>query len=999
MISTQPIQVHVRWIPTGHFFLWGAHPRNARAIADALELRMQLFAWHEASFYGTFIEQSEWDGKEGVMLSASQALDFFAAPRPNPLFGCLWGEECESLMRLAPVLKEAIERGELVPDFDSWRQGRIVWKLPNSAFPEYAQPSLPYVQAWIEALWHDRTQPAETLRHSLSRLQDAADWQSEAWPEDLWADEDDWLLTIGWKSDPAPFRAGLRLTEPEDGPAWRLEPILADRTEPELVRLYAPNGASPAEPEPLPQTWSLFLEQTGFNLDDWMARHLRKWRLLLPWLEEAGLTADEAAEPAALRTRITSREAWDFLAEHSLRLSRLGYAVQLPVWWERLKQARPKLRAKLRSSAGPAAEAVFGLHQVVRYDWRLAIDDGTELTEEEFRQIAESQSRLVQVRGRWVSLDPELIARVQQVMKRMSRKKGLSLQEVIELHLLGSAAENGLSPEEEAVPADENGSWAGFDGLQLEVELTGQLRHLLAQLQHTEPIAPVRVPESFRGVLRPYQAQGVSWMLFLRRFGLGGCLADDMGLGKTIQWITYLLYVLEEEEPDTPSLLICPTSVIGNWQKELERFAPKLRVHLHYGPNRLKGDVFRELLGEADLVITSYALAHLDEEELCGIRWSSICLDEAQNIKNAYTKQSSSIRRLPADHRIAMTGTPMENRLTELWAIYDFINPGYLGSLRSFTERFVHPIERSKSRELIQQVRRFIQPFLLRRVKSDPAIELDLPEKFEYKTFVSLTVEQAALYETVVQELFSRMEQLTPMERRGLILSSLTKLKQICDHPALYMKDSRSARQAAKRSHKMARLLEMVKELRQEGDRCIVFTQFVDMGSMLQAFLSHELQEPVLFLHGGTPKAKRDEMIGRFQAAMLPAADVDDGALADRGPDGEAAGGVFILSLKAGGVGLNLTAANHVFHYDRWWNPAVETQATDRAFRIGQTKRVQVHKFVTLGTLEERIDEMIEGKLGLTREIVGSGEGWLTELSTGELKELFRLRKKWIDAQ
>nr|WP_260115415.1 DEAD/DEAH box helicase [Paenibacillus sp. YPD9-1] len=614
---------------------------------------------------------------------------------------------------------------------------------------------------------------------------------------------------------------------------------------------------------------------------------------------------------------------------------------------------------------------MFGLGQLMQFDWKLALGD-IELTEDEFRQLLEEKRKLVQIRGNWIQLDPQFMAQVEQIMKQMQKKKGLSFRDVLELHLSGDVS--GLIPEEDDPDA--------MRYLEMEVELNEQLRHMIDQLTQTSTIPRTEPPLSFRGSLRHYQVDGISWLLFLRRFGLGGCLADDMGLGKTIQWITYLLSVKEWEKPETPSLLVCPTSVLGNWQMELKRFAPTLNVHLHYGPQRLKGDAFKENLKDIDLVLTSYTLSHLDEAELSAISWNSICLDEAQNIKNAYTKQASAIRRLDGYHRIALTGTPIENRLTELWSIFDFANPGYLGTIREFTHRYVNAIERTRDTDTINKVQKLIRPFLLRRVKKDPAIQLDLPEKNESKTFVSLTAEQGSLYENYIQDMFERLDKLSAMERRGLILAALTKLKQVCNHPALMLKEGLAAPWSGC-SNKLERLLEMVQELRQEGDKCLIFTQFVETGHLLQHVLQQELSEPVLFLHGGTSKTARDEMIAHFQDASVPAAEQRS---------------IFILSLKAGGIGLNLTAANHVFHYDRWWNPAVENQATDRAFRIGQTRHVQVHKFVTLGTLEERIDEMIERKLGLSQQIVGTGENWITELTTDELRDLFSLRREWVEA-
>jgi len=403
---------------------------------------------------------------------------------------------------------------------------------------------------------------------------------------------------------------------------------------------------------------------------------------------------------------------------------------------------------------------------------------------------------------------------------------------------------------------------------------------------------------------------------------------------------------------------------------------------LHYGPQRAKGTDFPSSIRGADLVLTSYNLAHIDEEEFSPLEWDCICLDEAQNIKNAYTKQAAAVRKFNARHRIAMTGTPMENRLTELWSLFDFINPGYLGSSGEFSRKFVSVIEKKGDAEDIGRMQKIIRPFLLRRVKSDPSIELDLPEKQEQKEYIPLTVEQASLYEGILHDLFEKLESAKGMARRGLVLSTLTRLKQLCDHPALLLKDD-LLDDISSRSRKVERLLELVAELRQKGDRCLIFTQFIRMGQILQAVLKKELGEQSLYLHGGTPRKARDEMVARFQGTTMETGDNCN---------------IFILSLKAGGLGLNLTAANHVFHFDRWWNPAVENQATDRSHRIGQNRHVMVHKFISLGTMEERIDEVLERKSGLSEKIVNGGEAWITEISTSELKELFSLRQEWVGA-
>lgn len=966
MIALGLCTVHAAWKPDGTLFFWAT--RGQSGTVDAVELKYMLFAWHTPSFYGTFIDTAEFGPREGIALSSEEALDYFCDTAELQHARVEWDAETAALKAAAPAIRKALAGGSMMPDYNKWRQGAIGWKLAlpgNSPLTES-----PLLRTWTDSLVEAEVRKRPELKEALARLE-------EVYPRlargdvsaDLWLDEDDWLVSIGWKPDSSPFRTCLQLAEPEDAGAWTLKVVLQDRQRPDVLVACDEQGHV-LEDEALPETWQPELDR--------VSRDIERWLHILPWLRD-----NEA--PERMRRYLNQDEAWEFLAHGSLQLAESGSAVFLPAWWDRVRKAKPRLRAKIKSSVGTSAQTMFGLNQLIDFDWRLAVGD-IELTEEEFRRLIEEKRKLIRFRGQWIQLDPDQLEAIQRTMKQVRRKKGLSLRDVLEAHLL---SEDGL--------VDGDFSDSGLEVQQFEVELNDHLLRLITQLKsHSADTALTESPKDFHGTLRPYQTEGVSWLLFLRKIGFGGCLADDMGLGKTIQWITYLLALKDEasrrqdalsteapageRQPAAPSLLICPTSVLGNWQKELQRFAPSLRVHLHYGPQRLKGEAFTEAVRNTDIVLSSYMLVHLDQNEFQSVDWDSICLDEAQNIKNAYTKQSGAVRKLRGFHRIAMTGTPIENRLTELWSIFDFLNPGYLGSLREFGQNFVQPIERTKDPARIAQVQRLIRPFLLRRMKKDPAIQLDLPEKNEAKVFVSLTAEQASLYENCIQDMFDRLDRLSSMERRGLILSVLTRLKQICNHPALFLKEQDRGNWRD-RSSKIERLLDMVSEVRQEGDRCLIFTQFVETGHLLQSILQRELGETVPFLYGGTPKAERDEMVARFQDESLP--------------DSER-GSIFLLSLKAGGIGLNLTAANHVFHFDRWWNPAVENQATDRAFRIGQKRHVQVHKFVTLGTLEERIDDMIERKQGLSQEIVGGGEGWITELSTEELQELFVLRRDWI---
>jgi hypothetical protein len=454
-------------------------------------------------------------------------------------------------------------------------------------------------------------------------------------------------------------------------------------------------------------------------------------------------------------------------------------------------------------------------------------------------------------------------------------------------------------------------------------------------------------------------------------------VANNIICHNTVQMLA-LLQRNRELTPDRPpTLLICPTSVVGNWRRECERFTPSLRVLVHHGGGRATAEEFAREAAGYDLVISTYGLAYRDEEALASMVWDGVVLDEAQNIKNPQTRQAQAVRTLKARYRVALTGTPVENRLSDLWSIMEFLNPGYLGTADAFRTRFAIPIERWRDSLALARLRRLIGPFLLRRLKTDPNIIADLPEKLEMKVYYQLTREQASLYESVVRDMLRQIESSEGIQRRGLILATLTKLKQVCNHPAHYLGEPLTS-DFGSRSGKVARLKEMLEEAIAEGDRSLVFTQFTEFGRLLQAYLEEALNVDVLYLHGGTSQVNRDRMVQRFQTES-------------NGPP------VFILSLRAGGTGLNLTAANHVFHVDRWWNPAVENQATDRAFRIGQLRNVQVHKFVCLGTLEDRIDQMIESKKELAEQVVGAGESWITELSTSELREIFTLRREAIE--
>ncbi len=665
----------------------------------------------------------------------------------------------------------------------------------------------------------------------------------------------------------------------------------------------------------------------------------------------------DAQEPSDLS--LNTRQAYQYLREIQPVLREQGFGSIAPDWWDspsarigaRLKVSTPETPGDQDTGATPSpASARLGMAALVNYKWEIALGDTT-LTMEEFQQLASRKSPLIRVNGRWVEVRPEDV----QAAMRFIKENASGTMTVAEALRVAY----GTDPVETGVP---------IVGLEME----GWIKQALSGA--SEQVPTLLAPDAFHGTLRPYQERGLSWMAFLERFGFGMCLADDMGLGKTIQMLALLLHERQNGQKPSPTLLVVPMSVVNNWVRESRRFGPDIRVLVHHGVERSTGDEFLRRVEQSDLIITTYALAHRDLGSLERVQWGRVVLDEAQCIKNPVAKQAQAVRSLIAERRVALTGTPVENRLSELWSIMDFLNPGLLGTSASFRKRFAVPVERYKDRYRTDQLRRLVQPFVLRRLKTDPTVVADLPPKLETRDFSHLTAEQAQLYDSCVKRMLGEVDRSEGMQRRGLVLAALIKLKQICNHPSQLLKDTDGVRPPdPTRSGKTMRLLEMLDEILAEGDQSLIFTQFRQMGHILQLMLQHELNRTVLFLHGGTTQSERQRLIDTFQKQ-----------------DGQHP--ILILSLKAGGVGLNLTAATHVFHFDRWWNPAVENQATDRAYRIGQTRTVHVHKFIVAGTLEERIDEMIEQKTELASNIIGSGERWLTELSTDQLRDILTLR-------
>ena len=747
---------------------------------------------------------------------------------------------------------------------------------------------------------------------------------------------------LAWRDGQQPalgtpsFRVCFRL-EPPAGAAtpWLLHFLLQATDDPSLLLPAAavwgnsqPGGLLHGRPFPRPA--------------DRLRAGLRGAARLFAALDET------LRHPAPLQAPLTTGLAYGFLREVAPALQAAGYGVLVPPWWG-TRESRPAVRVQVAevapgdaAPAPPSGSGLLGAEAVVSFDWQVAVGD-LMLDKAEFERLVALKTPLVQVQGRWVEFRPGEV----EAALRFWTAQAAQPQRV------GSVARLLLTADTAGLPLDP-----------VPVAASPVVQAALAVLDGAAPAADLPPPPDLHATLRPYQVRGYSWLVGLRRLGLGACLADDMGLGKTIQTLALLLHA---HDP-LPTLLICPTSVVGNWQREVARFAPTLRVLIHQGPTRLSGPAFAAAARRHDLVLTSFSLLGRDEATLAGVAWAGLIVDEAQNLKNPDAGQTRAAKRLRADYRIALTGTPVENRLEDLWSIMDFLNPGLLGDRAAFRQTLAQPIEREGDPAATALLRARTGPLILRRLKTDRTIIQDLPEKWEYKTYCPLTTEQATLYEAVVRESMSQLAGKTGMARRGLVLGLLLRLKQIGDHPALFLGDSSAL---PGRSGKLARLTEMLDEALAVGDKALIFTQFATMGRLLTDHLAATFGEPPLYLYGGTPRADRDRMVAAFAVPGGPR--------------------LLVLSLKAGGVGLNLTAANHVFHFDRWWNPAVENQATDRAYRIGQRKTVQVHKLIAAGTLDERIDQLIESKRALADGVIGQGEAWLTELSDTELGALVAL--------
>ena len=799
------------------------------------------------------------------------------------------------------------------------------------------------VAEWLKAL----VRPSGTIPNPGGRLQllvsQIEDWQRNLLPAGSTQ------FAIALRLEPPPPATDKEMWHVPEG-GWRLSYYLQSRSNPDVL-------------VPASLVWDTqeeTLVTQGLRFDHPQEELLKGLGLaakIFPPIEKSL----RSATPVAVE--LTTQEVYSFLREAAPLLQQSGFNILFPAWWKQAG-ARLGLTLNMQPITSEPVDVAFDPNapeKIIAYQWELVLGD-TSLTREAFGNLVALRSPLVQKDGHWLRLDPEQIEAAQRFWERHSFEGRLSL-----LHGIRVA----LSIDEHTI----------ISGLPVhKLLMKGWLPELLRRLSvGDERLKNAPQPPGLKGELRPYQRYGAAWLREHYHRGLGAILADDMGLGKSVQAIAFLLH--EKSAMGTlpgPTLLVCPTSLLGNWRREIQRFAPVLNVYTHYGPDRIRDKAFYRAISEHDIILTSYALARRDIDFLKEQGWFGVILDEAQMIKNPEALVTRAVNQLQANYRFALTGTPIENRLSELWSIFNFINHGYLGSRAKFRKEFALPIENYQDRVTVARLQRMVRPFILRRLKTDPTVIQDLPERLEMDVYCTLTDEQAVLYQQVVEDALPRIADASGGARRIHIFNLLTKLKQILNHPVQYLHkigpNAIPDEPLAGRSGKLDRLTAMLEEVLEVGDKALIFTQFAEMGYLLREHIRDALETPVLYLHGGVPGSKRQEIVNLFQEdAHAPP--------------------IFILTLKAGGLGLNLTAANHVFHYDRWWNPAVEKQAADRIFRIGQTRNVQIHKFVTAGTLEENIQEMLERKKHLAESIIGSDESWLATLSDDELVDLVSLHE------
>ena len=888
---------------------------------------------------------------------------------------CQLGRDIIFWHHFVMVVKNVIQAHDYIPSLVPMKAGRVIAFAPGwepvsreleNCLQEYSH-AMPFLTRCLHGHVYE---PQGLLRHFALQMVDEIVRQTpftrkitksvqdtfiaRALEQDFYLidDQNVWQAWKGW-SEPLK-KSIIDETDATFTLGFKLHPPQKDAQDAQwFMEWLAVSAKDPSYMIALEQYWNAgskdkksYIKHFGDNFENQLLIYLSQAARIYPAIW-SGLKTNH---PVGLY--FSSEEAVSFLRQWAFILEDAGFKVILPFFLT--PAGRRKAMLKLHASSRPASSSssapskgMFGLNQILDYDFELSIGDEP-VSEEEWQTLVTAKSELVYFRGEWVLLDKDEMQDILEFLQTTKQKRtSLTIADIFKIQARVDSPDF------------------------VEVEYDGVLQEALDNLIQKR-LTIQDTPACLNAELREYQKRGLSWLYFMENMGLGALLADDMGLGKTIQIIALIARVLEEKGDPGLTLLVVPTSVIGNWKKEIQRFAPELKVMLHHGPDRLKQvKKFQQKCNDVHIVITSFATARMDARIIASVKWTRVVVDEAQNIKNPRSAQTKAIYKLQAKARFALTGTPVENRLLDLWSIFNFLNPGYLGTLARFKKNIETPIQRHNDVARLEQLKQLVTPFILRRIKTDKSIIKDLPEKVEQKVYCHLTREQASLYQAVVNKVEKELKQKQGIERKGLILSVLMQLKQICNHPLQFLQDGSEF--TRERSHKLDRVTAMIEEIVQEGESILLFTQFKEIGSFLEKFLRRQ-KINTYFLHGALTRKRREKIIEEFQS-----------------PDTEPS--VFILSLKAGGVGITLTKANHVLHFDRWWNPAVEDQATDRAFRIGQEKNVFVHKMVTLGTIEEKIDKMLEEKKQLAESITTADESWLTELDDNAFRELIKLSR------
>jgi len=729
----------------------------------------------------------------------------------------------------------------------------------------------------------------------------------------------------------------LQINEPEGkSNQWNITYLLQSKQDPSLIIPFSEMWNSPHK------TASLF----SLSKEKMIEMLYYLLGSANPFVEDL-LSLFQEEKPSG--TSCSSAAIYELFMHRISLLASVGISVLFPVNWN---SPEKKLKAIAKVNSFSDASGLFSLDRLVDFDWKLSIGDHM-LTQKELDELMKHKVPLLRIKGQWTILDPTML---QNTLEKLSKSGNqIKLKDLIHQSLGGQQQIEDMLP--------------------IEIQFGKKMDSITSILDRSCQNRPISLPLPLDQVLRHYQIKGVAWLWSLKQAACNPCLADDMGLGKTLQILTLLIKEKNETFSQEPSLLICPTAVLENWKQEAAKFTPTLSLYIHHGIQRLHGAKFQKEAKKHNLIITSYALAYRDWKELQAISWNNLILDEAQNIKNPQSKQTKAIKSLSSGFRVALTGTPIENHVGDLWSLFDFLQPGWLGSANQFHHSFYKPIQTYGDQQQIKVLKQLTDPFILRRLKTDPDIVPDLPEKIESKEYCLLTKEQVTLYESCLAKSLEDIESVNGIARKGKVLSLLLHLKQICNHPAHYLKEAKTY--DYHRSGKLKRLWELLTEIIQKKEKTLLFTQYAEMGDLIQPMLQQTLSSYTLFYHGGLLRKKRDAIIQQFQ---------EDPRYS-----------ILILSLKAGGTGLNLMNANHVFHIDRWWNPAVENQATDRAFRIGQKKNVQVHKLICTGTIEETIDTLIEKKSSIAGQILENIDQMMTEMSTNDLRSLLSLRKESFD--